>query len=332
MICYNIGGDWNILYPFVEMNWRNLLKEENTLRIAIAGGTGFVGKSLSSRLLELGHQVFILTRHAQQNKAQDGLSYIRWLSSDADPARELQEVDVMINLAGESINGGRWTDRQKERIIESRLQATDQVLHILRKLEKKPKVLINASAIGVYGTSETGMFTEDTQASGNDFLATTVQQWEEKALQATSLGIRTVLCRFGIILDAKKGALPSIALPYTLFAGGTVGSGKQWVSWIHIEDVIEAIVFIIEHDEIKGPVNFTAPTPVQMKQFGQTLGAVLNRPHWMPVPSFALQLALGEMSLLVLKGQNVHPNQLIQSGYQFRYPKLEGALQNIYQK
>jgi uncharacterized protein len=302
------------------------------LRIAIAGGTGFVGKSLSSKLLKLGHQVFILTRHVQQNKAKDGLSYIRWLSSDADPALELQEVDVIINLAGESINSGRWTDRQKEKIIESRLQATDEVLHIVKKLESKPKVLINASAIGVYGTSETETFTEEAQASGNDFLATTVGQWEEKALQATDLGIRTVLCRFGIILDATQGALPSIALPYTLFAGGTVGSGKQWVSWIHIEDVIEAIVFIMEHDEIKGPVNFTAPTPVQMKQFGRTLGAVLHRPHWMPVPSFALRLALGEMSMLVLKGQKVYPSKLLHSGYHFRYRTLTEALRNIYNK
>lgn len=255
---------------------------------------------------------------------------MRWLSSGADPASELEAVDVIINLAGESINSGRWSDERKARIVNSRVRATKEVVSIIKNLKLKPKLLINASGIGFYGTSTVDTFTEATKEAGNDFLAQTVEKWETATLGAREFGVRTVFARFGVILDNKDGALPRIALPYHLFAGGTVGTGEQWLSWIHIKDVVHGLRHVIETTELTGPVNFCAPEAVTMKSFGKTLGSVLNRPHWIPAPSFALQLLLGEMSMLVLEGQKVIPEKLLKSGFSFTFPTLEKALHNIY--
>lgn len=299
------------------------------MRIAITGGTGFVGKALTDELLRCGHTVFILTRNKKQSNHQN-LFYVQWLNEGDHPANVMKEIDIFINLAGESINSGRWTEERKKRIVSSRIQATEEVLDIIHKLHKKPDTLINASAIGFYGTSTSTVFTENNNEGGSDFLATTVKKWEEKAAEAKKEEIRTVFCRFGIILDKNEGALPRMVLPYKLFAGGTVGSGEQWISWIHLEDVISAILFAVRMKDLTGAVNFTAPHPVRMKEFGEILGSVLHRPHWIPAPSFALKLLLGEMSDLVLKGQKVLPNKLIESGYSFKYSNLRDALSDIY--
>lgn len=300
------------------------------MRIAIAGGTGFVGKALTNKLLELGHEIFVLTRDDQNRDNRNNMTYVQWLTDGSDPARRLQHIDVIINLAGESINSGRWTNNRKNRIQKSRLEATDEMISTIKQLEGKPRVLINASAIGYYGTSLTDTFTEKTNEVGKDFLATTVGLWEERASQATEPGIRTVLCRFGIILDKKEGALPRMVLPYKWYAGGTVGSGEQWMSWIHLDDVVDAILFIIENEAISGPVNFTSPYPIRMEELGKAIGKALNRPHWMPAPAFALKIALGEMSLLVLEGQRVLPEKLQKFGYSFQYKQIHEALNRIY--
>jgi uncharacterized protein len=300
------------------------------MKITVTGGTGFVGRALTEELTRNGHELFILTRNISKYENHEQITYVQWLNKGDQPAEILEGVDVVINLAGESINSGRWTEERKQRILDSRLTATKEVLKILDQLRKKPQVLINASAVGFYGISNTKTFTEDIEESGEDFLAKTVQQWEAEALQAEKMGIRTVFCRFGIILDQSDGALPRIALPYKLFAGGTVGSGNQWVSWIHLKDVVKGILFIINNDEVKGPVNFTAPNPVKMKEFGQTVGMVLHRPHWLPAPGFALKAALGEMSILVLEGQKVLPQKLLDHGYSFTYGNLKKALEDIY--
>lgn len=300
------------------------------MRIAIAGGTGFVGRALTNKLLELGHEIFVLTQDDQNRDNRNNMTYVQWLTDGSDPARRLQHIDVIINLAGESINSGRWTNNRKNRIQKSRLEATDKMISTIKQLEGKPRVLINASAIGYYGTSLTDTFTEKTNEVGKDFLATTVGLWEERASQATELGIRTVLCRFGIILDKKEGALPRMVLPYKWYAGGTVGSGEQWMSWIHLDDVVDAILFIIENEAISGPVNFTSPYPIRMEELGKAIGKALNRPHWMPAPAFALKIALGEMSLLVLEGQRVLPEKLQKFGYSFQYKQIHEALNRIY--
>jgi uncharacterized protein len=301
------------------------------LKIVIAGGSGFVGQAISEFFLKNGDEVFILTRQKTLLKNSNS-TYIEWLNANNNPATSLEGTDVFINLAGESINSGRWDDKRKARILDSRLKATNEILHIIKNLYKKPKVLINASAIGYYGTSNTSTFTEDSQSIGEDFLAETVKQWENLAMTAETYGVRTVLCRFGIVLAKNGGALPKIALPYRLFAGGRLGNGTQWVSWIHIEDVIRAIVFSIQDDTIRGAVNFISPTPVSMNHFGKTLAQVINRPHWIPTPSLALKILLGEMSMLMLEGQRVLPEKLINHGFTFQFPTLESALKNIFQK
>ncbi len=299
------------------------------MKIAIAGGSGFIGKALTKKLQEKNHQVVILTRGISRKDPESGIQFIQWRKQDSHPVDDLQDTDVFINLAGESLGSGRWTEQKKERIYGSRLNAVDELLFIMKKMNKKPKALINASAIGYYGTSETAHFTE-LDDPGNDFLAKTVNDWEEKALQAKEIGVRTVLCRFGLILDQQEGALPRIVFPYQAFIGGTIGSGRQWMSWIHIKDVVNALLFVIENKEIAGPVNFTAPNAVQMKEFGQQLAKVLHRPHWLSVPGFALRMLLGEMSMLVLEGQKVLPQKLLENGYTFQFSNLSDALSDLF--
>ncbi|WP_059172669.1 TIGR01777 family oxidoreductase [Bacillus sp. FJAT-27445] len=298
------------------------------MKIAIAGGSGFLGSALAEDLLAKGHEVFILTRGKKESGRKE-LTYVQWLSEGCRPEHQLAGVKAFINLAGESLNSGRWTPERKERLLTSRLSASNEAVRIMAAMKEKPKVHIAASAVGFYGTSEERTFTEE-NAPGNDFLAELVKRWEEASIKAGDLGIRTVLCRFGIILDSEEGALPRISLPYKLFGGGTVGSGRQWVSWIHLDDAIGGILFAIENEGVSGPVNFTAPEPVSMKEFGKTVGKVLGRPHWLPVPGFALKLMLGEMSTLVLEGQRVMPKKILDAGYSFRHPVLEPALKNIY--
>ncbi|MEH7304708.1 TIGR01777 family oxidoreductase, partial [Neobacillus drentensis] len=290
------------------------------MKITIAGGTGFVGKALMDQLVKNNHEVIILTRGLKDKKTTDRIQYVQWLTEHTSTWNELEGTDIFINLAGESINGGRWTEQRKEKIVTSRLESVNALLSIISKLKTKPKVLINASAIGIYGTSLDKVFTEkDDLGFGDDFLSKTVQQWEDEASKASHLGIRTVFCRFGIILDTHEGALPKIAFPYKSFIGGPIGDGRQWMSWIHIEDVVKGISFIIEKDQINGPINFTAPNPVTMSEFGETLSIVLHRRHWLPVPRFALRLLLGEMCTLVVDGQKVLPKKLLENGYQFQY-------------
>jgi uncharacterized protein len=300
------------------------------MKIAITGGTGFVGQALTEELLEHQHEVIILTRNPDKYGARQGVTYVKWLSDGARPEAKLEGIHAVINLAGESINSGRWTDERKKRIINSRINSTGEVINIIKVLKEKPTTLINASAIGYYPSSKTNTYTEASTEMADNFLGETVQIWEKEAEKASQLGIRVAYSRFGIILGQEEGALPKIALPYKMFVGGTVGSGEQWMSWVHIKDIARAVKFIAETEGISGPVNVTAPSPVTMKEFGKSLGAVLGRPHWIPVPSLALKVAMGEMSTLVLEGQKVLPSVLSEHGFQFEYPELRCALIDIY--
>lgn len=300
------------------------------MKIVVAGGTGFVGKALVKNLLDQGHEVIILTRKIPNTAQPDRLKYVEWLSKETPTAEELHGSDIFINLAGESINSVRWTEIQKKSILNSRLNAVHELLTIMKKLTPLPKALLNASAIGYYGTSEHKVFTEKDKGTVDDFLSQTVMEWENAAAHATTLGIRTVFCRFGVILDQHEGALPKMVTPYKAFIGGNLGHGRQWMSWIHIEDVVRAMTFVMNQGDIQGPVNFTAPHPVSMEEFGRILASVLHRPHWLPVPGIALKLLLGEMSTLVLDGQKVLPQKLVDHGYQFKYPELRSALKNIF--
>ncbi|WP_071458741.1 TIGR01777 family oxidoreductase [Bacillus massilinigeriensis] len=303
------------------------------MKVAVTGGTGLVGKALCRYLSEQGHEAIVLSRKDPEQAEgafgkDDHITFIRWLNESDKPEKELEGVDAIVNLAGASISK-RWTEEYKKQIVESRLQSAAEIGRIISSMAVKPKVLINASAVGIYDTSHAKTFTEEDSDFGSDFLANTTKKWEAAALKAGS-GIRTVLCRFGVILDKEEGALPRMALPYRLFAGGTVGKGTQWLSWIDIKDVVRGITFAIETGELSGPVNFTAPQPVRIKEFGKVLADVLGRPHWLPAPSFAIKTVLGEMSILVLEGQKALPEKLERNGFSFQYPELKKALSDIF--
>lgn len=298
------------------------------MNIVIAGGTGLIGSHLVELLLKDDHHIYILTRNANNKKKTAKITYVNWLNEGDKPEEKLQNIDVVVNLAGQSINN-RWTKAEKKRILSSRISATKNCLTLIESLSKKPNVFLNASAVGFYGTSQTNTFTEADKKAGTDFLASVVEQWEAEATKAEKLGIRTVLLRLGVVLAKEGGALNKMLLPYKFFGGGTVGSGQQWLSWVHIDDVVKIIQFAIKNEQIIGPINITAPNPEQMKNFGKILATVLNKPHWLPAPSLALKLLLGEMSMLVLKGQKAIPKKAEESGYQFQYPELDGALKNL---
>ncbi|HDR7793339.1 TPA: TIGR01777 family oxidoreductase [Bacillus luti] len=296
------------------------------MNIAISGGTGFIGKYLSTFFIQKGYTVYILTRKKTTETSNSNLQYVYW-TPDL-PTFPLSSIDIVINLAGESINN-RWTKKQKEAILNSRIQTTKGLIKQIQALDAKPQTFINASAIGYYGTSETESFTEQQETPGNDFLAETVFLWEKEASKARSLGIRTIYTRFGVVLGADGGAFPKMLLPYQFYIGGTMGFGNQWLSWIHIDDVVHMVDFIIHNQEIDGPLNMTAPLPVRMKDFGETIAAITRKPNWLPVPSFILHALLGEMSILVLEGQRVLPIKAIEHGYQYKFPTINHALQNI---
>lgn len=297
------------------------------MRVVITGGTGFVGSTLTKKLKEQGHEVIIFTR--KPSSEESGIRYIQWLTEEAAPENEISGIDAIVNLAGVSINEGRWTAERKKAIHDSRITATQEVLRIMRALPQTPKVLVNASAIGIYPPSLTAEYTEESTVVADNFLAKTVYDWERLAGQARELGVRTVFTRFGIILGKEGGALPLLSLPYKLFAGGRIGSGNQWYSWVHVEDVANAILFSLENESVEGPVNVVAPSPMHMNAFGRTVANVLNRPHWFPVPSFAMDLALGEKSIVVLEGQHVLPEKLLANGFTFQYPSLKPALESL---
>ncbi|MDK2599259.1 TIGR01777 family oxidoreductase [Bacillus stercoris] len=292
------------------------------MNIAMTGGTGFLGRHLTG-VLTRGHHVYILSRNARETE-QKNMTYVQWLTEGAAPEQELPHIDVWINLAGKSIFG-RWTEKTKQDILSSRINATREVQRLIRKQKEKPKTLIQASAVGIYGTSLEKTFTEDSATSDEDFLSHTAHLWEKEGQNIEAMGIRTVYARFGVMLG-EKGALPLMVLPYKFLAGGTIGTGRQWLSWIHVEDAAQMIRFAVENAGISGPMNVTAPNPVEMKQFGKTIARVKHRPHWLPVPEFFLSKALGEMSLLIVKGQRALPKKAITSGFRFTYSDLAFAL------
>ncbi|MBM7553832.1 TIGR01777 family oxidoreductase [Thalassobacillus pellis] len=298
------------------------------MKIAITGGTGFIGSRLADNLNSQGHHVYILTRNPDKYENSEYRTYVGWLKDEFTPEAQLSDLDAIVNLAGESING-RWTKKKKQSILDSRIEATEGILQLIEKLDKKPEVLVNGSAVGFYGNSETEAFTEETTTPGDGFLAEVVSEWESRAAQAEKLGVRTAFLRFGVVLG-EEGALPRIAIPYKLMAGGQVGSGEQWMSWIHVDDLIGLIEFALTNKHVTGPVNATAPNPKRNKDFGQILGTVLGRPHWLPAPAFAVKTVLGEMSTLVLDGQHVLPKKAEELGYRFQYPELKQALEEIY--
>lgn len=302
------------------------------MKIILTGGTGFIGAPLRERLLEEGHDVILLTRNPSHAGSQPSgkLKTVFWDGKNPGPwADKINGADAVINLAGEPIAAKRWSDAQKKRIQESRLDATRAVVSAIQKAAKKPHLLINASAVGYYGNVPEGEVTED-HPRGTDFLSETCSRWEEAARTAEPLGVRVVRLRIGIVLEKNGGALKKMLPPFRFFMGGPLGSGRQWFPWIHREDVIGVILFALKNQNLSGPVNLTAPQSVTMKEFCTTLGQVMHRPSWAPVPAIVLKLLLGEMADLLLSGQKAVPKKLLEAGYSFQHPNLEEALKSLF--
>jgi uncharacterized protein (TIGR01777 family) len=295
------------------------------MRIAISGGTGFIGSALTNALLDRGDEVWIISRSQPRRGQQAGLRYVTWSELERTPVL-LDGVDAIINLAGESINQ-RWTKAAKQRVLQSRLTSADRVAKLLNALPHKPEVVINASGISAYGISQAGPFDEDSPTNVTDFLSGVVRQWEQAADAIPAN--RLVKLRVGVVLNRKGGAFPLMAMPYRLFGGGRIGNGKQWLSWIHLEDMVRLIIFCLDHDEISGPVNACAPEPATNDEFGRALGKTMGRPHWFPVPAFVMRTLFGEMSTLLLDGQRAIPQKALDHGFQFRYGTLAGAMQQL---
>jgi uncharacterized protein len=294
-------------------------------KIIVAGGTGLLGTALVGALQDDRHDVVVLTRHPSRDHE------VRWSPTDdaGSWTSVLTGAHAVINLAGASIAGGRWTKARKTAIHESRMQATGALVRAVKAERQPPPIVISSSAVGYYGSRGDEPTTETT-APGSDFLAHVCREWEALANQLAETS-RVVLLRSGVVLARNGGALPQLALPFKLFAGGPAGTGRQFMSWIHLHDWVAMVKWALATQDVAGPLNVTAPGPVTNDEFSRTLGRVLGRPSWLKAPSFALRLVLGEMAdALVLGGQRVLPEVAQQGGFVFRYPALEPALREIY--
>ena len=294
------------------------------MRIAISGATGLVGTALSKKLAEDGHKIIPMVR--KSSSAEE----IFWnASSGKIEAKMLDGVDAVVHLAGESIATGRWNVAKKQRIRESRSKGTELIADTLAQLDNKPKVFVCASAIGFYGDSRTEAM-DETAGHGDGFLSEVCQDWEAACKPAVSAGIRTVNARFGIILSPKGGALKEMLTPFKMGAGGVLGSGKQVLSWVSLDDTVGALVHAIENESVSGPLNITAPNANTNAEFTKTLGHVLGRPTIFPMPAFAARLLFGEKAdALLLTGCRVVPTKLEETGYKFQHEHLEPALRHL---
>lgn len=310
------------------------------MKAVILGGSGFIGRELTRVLLRKKWQVTIPSRSPQKYSGMfEGYGQVDFAAWDAkDPAALagiINNSDALVNLVGENIAAGRWTEEQKTRIRQSRVQAGEAVTAAVRQAQKPPEVLLQGSAVGYYGPRGDEEMSEDAQPlpQGQSFLCDVAREWEASTKEVEDMGLRRVLVRTGLVVDVEGGALEKMILPFRFFVGGPVGSGRQWMSWIHRRDEVGAMVHCIEHTECRGAYNFTAPQPLTNKEFCRVLAHELNRPCWLPAPSFALKTLLGEMAEeLLLGGQKAPPKRLLESGYKFIFPDLGSALHDIVQR
>jgi uncharacterized protein len=304
------------------------------MKVAVTGATGFVGTRLVQCLQTAGHQVKVLSRnvdHARKvfpTQAFPKLDIVAYepLESGSWQA-EISGCDGVINLAGEPISE-RWTPERKQRILDSRQKGTEKIVEAIAKAEAKPSVLVNASALGYYGTSETAEFYETSEPITQDFLSQVCHAWEEAAMPVKAYGTRLAIVRIGIVLGAG-GAIAKMLTPFRLYAGGPIGSGKQWFSWIHRDDLVNLFIKALSDPTMQGIYNGTAPHPVRMGELCDTLGKVMNRPSWLPVPDLVIEALLGDGAAVVLQGQKVLPERTQATGFSYQYPKVEAALKEI---
>lgn len=301
------------------------------MRILVTGATGLVGTRLVERLLERQHDVHVLSRNAgaAEKHFHGRVRAFSWGSHrESPPAEAFRGVEVVMHLAGESIAEGRWTEAKKRAIEDSRIAGTRRLIETMSRLVEKPKVLVSTSAIGFYGFDAEKTFDEHA-SKGSGFLADVCERWEAEARGAERLGLRTVFVRVGIVLDPRGGVLGKTLPPFRMGVGGPLGSGRQWMSWIHVDDLIELYLFAATNASLRGPVNGTAPVPVRNREFSLALGRALGRGVHLRVPALPLKLALGEMSRLALEGQRVLPQTAPSAGFRFRFREIDGALEDL---
>lgn len=309
------------------------------MRIVIAGGTGFVGSALAGMYAEEGHDVRVLTRRLPDGEARHdpgtgkpGITRVGWRPTGATGpwAGVVNDADAVVNLAGEPLGDARWTPQRKAKLRDSRIVATRSLAAAVTSASQPPRVLVSSSAVGYYGASGMEPKSEDSPA-GTDFLAHLAEDWEAEARRAERAGTRVVLLRTGLVLEKAGGALPRMLMPFRLFIGGPLGSGRQYVSWIHRLDLVEMIRWVIETPGASGPVNATAPHPVTNREFARAIGRAIRRPSLVPAPAFALRMVVGEMAdPLLLTGQRVLPRVAQAHGYHFKYPEIDVAMRGIF--
>lgn len=305
------------------------------MKIVISGGTGLIGQRCISHFVKDGHEIIVLSRSPESApRFPASVSVVRWDGKHAgDWVTELDHASAVINLAGASIAGkgffpSRWSESRKESILQSRMQVGKAITEGIRSVQNKPDLLIQASAIGYYGTSEEETFSES-DPPGSDFVAETCQAWEASTRKVENMGVRRVVSRLGIVLSTRGGALPRLVLPFKIFLGGPMGNGNQWYSWIHIDDVCRAFQFFINKEDVSGVFNITSPNPVRNQTFAAVLGKTMKRPSWIPVPGFLMRWIFGDVASVVLEGQQVIPQRLNQTDFSFEYPSLERALGDL---
>ncbi|MEO0457123.1 MAG: TIGR01777 family oxidoreductase [Cyanobacteria bacterium P01_A01_bin.114] len=304
------------------------------MKVAVTGATGFVGSRLVEKLHGAGHQVKVLTRNAERARkvfpsaAFPKVEVVAYTPLTSGPWQaEISGCDGVVNLAGEAISE-RWTPERKKQILESRDLGTQKLVEAIDQAEARPGVLVSASAVGYYGTSETAEFYETSEPIKADFLSQICQAWENAAEKVTAYGTRLVIIRIGIVLGTG-GAIAKMLTPFRLYAGGPIGSGKQWFSWIHRDDLVNLFIKGLTDPQMQGVYNGTAPNPVRMTELSDTLGKVMNRPSWLPVPEFVIETLLGDGAVVVLEGQKVLPERTQATGFTYQHPKVEGALREI---
>ena len=300
------------------------------MNITITGASGFIGNKLVEELFQAGHSIHALGRK-RSPALPPAVRFSEWRSTESEPPSEaLAAADAIVYLAGESV-AQRWTPEVKQRIRSSRVDGTRNLVNAIAKQSHRPQVFVCASAIGYYGSRGDELLTE-TSGPGADFLAEVVVGWEQAARQAETLGIRVVPLRFGVVLGKDGGALAKMLAPFRFGVGGRLASGQQWMSWIHVDDVIGLIRFSLDHSAVREPMNATSPQPVTNAEFTRELAAVLHRPAIFPVPEFALNLLFGEMAEVILGSQRVLPKAAQSAGFQFQYPELRPALVRLLSK
>jgi uncharacterized protein (TIGR01777 family) len=304
--------------------------EGKTMRVLISGGSGLIGRRLAANLAQDGNEVIILSRRPERVIGLPGGVSVKWWDGHTPEGwgSTVNSVDAIVNLAGENISLGRWTDERKRAILESRLNAGRAIVKAVELAAHKPRVVIQASGVGYYGPCGDEEITEETPP-GHDFLARVAVDWEASTAPLEALGVRRVVIRTGVVLDTKGGALPRLLLPFRFFVGGRLGSGRQWFPWIHIADEVSAIRFLMENEAASGAFNLSAPVPLTNTEFSRRLGQRLGRPALTRTPAFALRLLFGEMATALLDGQRAIPRRLLQLGFAYRFPDADSALTDL---